>query len=668
MVFLIQKSLRFFQISAPGVLIVGCVAIARTLGLLEPLELSTFDYFLRLRPTEPIDERIVVLKIDNQDIERLGGYPISSAKVIEILTKIEALNPRVIGLSLLPDLVQDNALKKGRSQIKTNNLIVAEKILPPQIGAIFRSPEGLRVGFSDLYLDGDLKSRRALLGTFNPLDFSDQENGDRPSENQETAYRFSFSLQLAELYLRQEQDSLGRPYRLNNGISDQDAMRFGDVELPRVKAHTGGYVGVDDGGVQLLINYRHAHDSRYPFHELTLREFEAQDFDADIFDDQIVIIGVADPRVRPQVLTQSVNYATNNRIDAIDIQAHTTSQIISAVLDSRTLIVAPSRALSLFWIIAWGTLLTYSWRRGKVYKTYLRKSLLIVFSFLAAAYLFFLNGIWMPVVPVLIIAVVNILIYVFHSKKNQILKQRLQERQSIIENTFDIIHNGPLQELSSILRFIKGDPLFKQNPSAASKLIKLLGNLDYEIREIGESLKNEALLEENSVHLLGGEKLDLSQDIHELFYYVFSTTLNRNIPEFETIKIKVRDFEPVSQSFLDFEDKRLLCLFLEEALCNVAKHTQAIEQIKAVGKKNNYHYVLCIEDKGLKLEQKHRVGNGSKQAQKLASRLGGTFFREAISPKSVRCQISWPLRRKLSLKIVITLIYDYFGRMFRSHK
>lgn len=48
----------------PGMAVIGFVIIARLSGLLQTLEWIAFDNFLRLRPAESLDERVVIIGIN----------------------------------------------------------------------------------------------------------------------------------------------------------------------------------------------------------------------------------------------------------------------------------------------------------------------------------------------------------------------------------------------------------------------------------------------------------------------------------------------------------------------------------------------------------------------------------------------------------------------------
>jgi CHASE2 domain-containing sensor protein len=58
----ISREIASWQVGAiPGITVVGLVILARATGLLQSLEWGAFDYFLRLRPTEAVDERVTIV-------------------------------------------------------------------------------------------------------------------------------------------------------------------------------------------------------------------------------------------------------------------------------------------------------------------------------------------------------------------------------------------------------------------------------------------------------------------------------------------------------------------------------------------------------------------------------------------------------------------------------
>jgi CHASE2 domain-containing sensor protein len=60
----------------PGIAVIGLVILVRLTGSLQLIEWVTLDSFLRLHPPEPIDERVVIVGIDEEDIRRIRNYPI----------------------------------------------------------------------------------------------------------------------------------------------------------------------------------------------------------------------------------------------------------------------------------------------------------------------------------------------------------------------------------------------------------------------------------------------------------------------------------------------------------------------------------------------------------------------------------------------------------------
>ena len=120
-------------------------------------------------------------------------------------------------------------------------------------------------------------------------------------------------------------------YILENGTLDESAMRFETIEIPRIYPNTGGYNRIDHGGIQTLVNYR---SGKSPFRKITLNEFKAGVFYPQDIEDKVIIIGVTDPRRRFGGLTTPLH----SQIDGLEMTAHFTSQIMSAVLDNRPLI------------------------------------------------------------------------------------------------------------------------------------------------------------------------------------------------------------------------------------------------------------------------------------------------------------------------------------------
>jgi CHASE2 domain-containing sensor protein/DNA-binding transcriptional MerR regulator len=621
----IRKEFTIWSVAAlPGIAAIGLVILVRLTGSLQLIEWITLDSFLRLRPSEPIDERVVIVGIDEEDIRRIRDYPIPDHEIAKLLRTLQKYQPRVIGL----DIVRDIPVEPGHAELVAafkdiKNLIAVEKVLPVPI----QPPPGLRpeqIGFADVLSDDDGQVRRAILGT------------NRPEDDKK--YAFSLPLRLAETYLKAE------GIELSNGIRDREAMRFCSTELPRFFSNSGGYVRTDDFGVQVLLNYR---NGRKRFRTLSLKKIN--DIEAgkgnpnvlrDVLGGHIVLIGVTAPSIKDLIDTSAIaNLQPPGKIYGVEFHAHVASQIVSAVLDGRPVLKTWSQGWEYVWIVSWGVLAIYLGRLTKSPLKNLVYVAVVSLGLVGIGYAFIVGGWWIPVAPALLILVINGAILSAFYQYDRFLRSQIEIRQHTIERTFIVIHNGPLQTLANTLRHVQDQDL-EQN-----RLLEELKNLNYEIREIGEYLKLEALDRKESLRLGSGLILDLKLPIRDLLYEVYSHTLQRNFPCFKTLKVKAYSFEPIEEQYLSLEQKRELCQFLEEALCNVGKHAQGLTRLSATGKQNEGWYTLTIKDNGAGIRS-YSEGRGTKQCLNIARKLRGKFQRTFLAEKGTLCELTWPLAGK----------------------
>lgn len=602
----------------PGLTLIGLLLLTRSMGLLQLFEWSALDLFLRYRPYETPDERILVVGINEQDIRQLRQYPVADAEIATLITTLQQYTPRAIALDIVRDLPVEPGYQERQQTLQSNkNVITIEKVLPPLIAPPENFPS-IQVGFSDAIPDLDGQYRRLLLGI--------------PTKQE---YKFSLALRLAETYLAKE------GITLENGIHDLQAMRFDQTELPRFFPNTGGYRGTDAGGVQMLLNYR---SGRNPFRVLSLNDIKTNNFEPKWLDNKVILIGMTSPSAPDLINTNALaSSKLHGQIYGVEFQAHGLSQILSAVLDERPFLKTASEGWEYLWIIAWGMLGIYlSCLTPKPFRNLLAIVLSSVFL-IGICYLVLLNGWWLPVVPSLLILVLNGVTLTAFYQYEQKLQIQIEEHQRTIEHTFTVIHNGPLQTLALVLRSLR------ENNVSQADLLKQLETLNQEIRELGDYLKQESLTQNDSLRLGNGLNLDLKQPLHELFYKVYSSTLERDFPHFATLKVKIRSFEPIESAKLTIKQKQKLCQFLEEAICNVGKHAQGVVQLSAIGSLQGDSYTLIIKDNGLASDLVLQ-GRGTEQGQNLAKLLGGTFKRVPISPKGICCELSWPLKRDRSSK------------------
>jgi CHASE2 domain-containing sensor protein/two-component sensor histidine kinase len=618
-------------------MVIVAVMIARLTGALQFLELVTFDRFLRLRPAEPMDERIVIVSITEEDIQRARTYPIPDREIADLLKRLQAYQPTAIGL----DIVRDIPVEPGNAELtsvfrSSKNTIGVEIALPDRSGFTVAPRPALpseQVGFADAVLDADGYQRRSLLGAHNP----------------QQEYRFSLAIRLAERYLA------ARGIELGNGIRDPDAKRFGSIELTRVQSNSGGYVGADAGGNQILLNVR---SGTMPFRVLSLSQIKSGQVNPDWIRGKIVLIGMMSFSAKDQASSGAIAGINPGQIYGVEMQAHATSQIVSAVLDGRSLLRVWADAWEYLWIVAWGLL-------GISLGRFLRSPWKILFGLLVASvssialcYWLILLGWWVPIVPVLLVLVLNgagLMAALFY-RHEQELRLRLEERQFAIEQTFNAIHSGPLQTLVGILRSA-------QEQATPPLFLPELQRLNQELRAVYGSVQREAIADEPHLRMGSAIELALQAPLHELLYKVYSNTLEQELPYLKTIKFKIVQFDPLNTSHLRLEHKRALCRFLEEALCNVGKHAIEATRLTVICTQEGDRQVIRVADNGrgkpsqsetLSLAQMDRdrettedpnpklqpSGLGTQLAKNLAKQLGGAFRRYPNQPKGTGVRVN----------------------------
>ena len=123
-------------------------------------------------------------------------------------------------------------------------MIMSEKPICPSEPEILGAKG--QIGFSDIIIDSDGVVRRALVSV---------QQGDEPTE-------LSFAAKIALEHLKQQgipleraPDGLNFPWLAKHFGNDQ-YFRLGQIRFRALTKNDGGYVRVDTGGFQLLVNYR----------------------------------------------------------------------------------------------------------------------------------------------------------------------------------------------------------------------------------------------------------------------------------------------------------------------------------------------------------------------------------------------------------------------------
>lgn len=372
---------------APGV--AGLVILLRLLGFLQTWEWAALDQYFRWRPQEPVDERILIVEISEADLKNVGQWPIPDNVLAELLKKIKAQNPRVIGL----DLYRDLPVLPGHDELvnvfeTTPNLIGIEKINQQDPSASVAHPPVLdqreQVGFNNVVIDADGKLRRSLLYML---------DNDQVS--------FSFSMRLALMYLA-EQDIISQPSQTNPLM-----IHLGKGTFQPFSANDGGYVSADDGGYQILLNYK---GPARTFPRVSLTEVLEDRIPPDLMRDRLVLIGATATSLNDFFYTpySGDKIATQERTPGIEVQANMISQLLSSALEGRSGLKTWSEPIEGIWIFLWSlTGATLCWvlrdagGLAKLLPRWTVISLLFALvGLVGSSYLaFIISSWWIPVIP-----------------------------------------------------------------------------------------------------------------------------------------------------------------------------------------------------------------------------------------------------------------------------
>jgi CHASE2 domain-containing sensor protein len=330
---------------------VGLV-IMRLLGLLQPLELTAYDQLLRLRPSEPQDERILIIEITEDDIQqelKERGTALSDASFDRLLKKVLPHQPRLIGLDIYRDF--KSQLPSLITQLRQSDRIYGVCKTPEvdqhgqRLSAGTPMPGNIapnRVGFSDAIADAGGVVRRHLLM---------QEKVPDAKCTSEHA----FSLLLAQRYLAlapnappQHQQSLPTAQQLEG-----NDLQLAGVTLPRLLSFTGRS-GEIEQGYQILLNYQAFRPSQDAFERISVQEILRLD------------PATLDPKVKDKLILVGVTASTGGRdyaptpygtgsqeMPGVVLQAHMISQLVNAVLERRSLLWVWPQGVEVLWIWSW---------------------------------------------------------------------------------------------------------------------------------------------------------------------------------------------------------------------------------------------------------------------------------------------------------------------------
>jgi CHASE2 domain-containing sensor protein len=370
----------------------GFVSGIRWLGLLQAFELQTFDHFMRLRPEEPPDSRLLIVTVTEEDIQAQGKEPrkgtLADKTLLRLLDKLDRYQPAVIGLDIYRDFSTENKQLSDRLR-QSPHLITICKASAPVVGvpAIVPPPEIApeQFGFSDFVLDSDGILRRQIL-TMEP-------NPDSACSASDAFDAFSTKLALGYLSTHDIQPI----------ASPEGNLQIGSVVFKPLSTFKSAYQKADLAGHQILLNYRSHEFSSNIFPQVTLTQVLNNEINPALIKDRIVLIGVTTYSIGDFWSTPfSQRQTLHQQAPGVFIHAHMVSQIISSVLDQRPLIrVWPSWSEWL-WIWSWAMLgcITVLWARSPF--RLIIAIIMVSTTLWGSCLIFFSWGSWVPFVPPLL--------------------------------------------------------------------------------------------------------------------------------------------------------------------------------------------------------------------------------------------------------------------------
>ena len=314
---------------------------------------------------------------------------LSDEALLRLLDKLERYQARTIGLDIYRDFPVNPEYSQLKTHLSSNQSLFAPcKIPAPQDG----DPDGVapppevpesRLGFSDVLADNNQIVRRHLLNLTPPIISS-------------CSTELSLSLQIALHFLSEQ--------GIEFEVTTDGELKIGNILLKPLDSQMVGYQNFDASGYQIMLNYRSLTSPSDIAQQISLRDILDERLAPKLsvlVKDRIVLIGVTAPSSADRWKTPFSEAVSTpqTEIPGVLVQAHAISQIISAVLDGRSLIRGWSLGIESLWIIVWSGL-------GGILALLVRRPLYLGLAIAAALFLLFsicsgmlIKGLWIPIVP-----------------------------------------------------------------------------------------------------------------------------------------------------------------------------------------------------------------------------------------------------------------------------
>jgi CHASE2 domain-containing sensor protein len=375
-------------------LVTGLITGIRWLGFMQPVELHTFDVLLQHRPIEQPDPRLLIVRVDEEDIQKqVQGGSLSDETLDRVLEKLEQHGASVIGLDLYRDFPTQRPSLQKRMQDLTQDtrfVPVCKHPDPEANDPGVAPPKGIassEIGFSDVLIDPDGVVRRHLLSV-------------DPGMISACAAPYALSAQLVFRYLFAKDPAMSPSF-----TPDQN-LQLGSTVFPKLQPHTNGYQNLDARGNQILLNYRATATPNAIAQQVTVKQLLNGQINLNAIKDRIVLIGVTAPSGGDYSATP-YGKSLAQKIPGVVIHAHMVSQMLSAVLDKRPLLWVWSPGIDLLWIGGWtllGGLIVWRFQNFRWIGIITAGGCVLL---VGSCWLILIQGGWIPLVPAVLGLVTN---------------------------------------------------------------------------------------------------------------------------------------------------------------------------------------------------------------------------------------------------------------------
>lgn len=358
--------INVWQLGAIVIATTAAIWGMRSQGYLEPIE-ATYDLEMSHPITEPPDERIVVIGVERDE-------PVSDRVLFQALTKLQQYHPKAIGL----DIYRDIPFGEGHRDLNTllqQQAIVSSCLMSgnskkfPGVPAPPRVPPEY-VGFTNFSLDPDGALRRQVL------EMAAVDSGCTTDR--------ALSLSLALKYLDLAADE-----------SEDGNLKIGDRQVAVLPTSFGGYRSTNARdnlrGFQVMLNYR---NTPQVAPVISLDELLTDRHVGSRIANKVVLIGYIGAG---NVDTWSPG--KKQQLSGVMVHAQMTSNILSHMLDDRSLITTWGDVAEFGWILLWGTVggAIWFWCGGS--KFWLIQIGAIVIVIASCEVYLIARSVWIPLIP-----------------------------------------------------------------------------------------------------------------------------------------------------------------------------------------------------------------------------------------------------------------------------